>query len=236
MNILIIESSTDIELLAVESRGRIFQFVEKTGLSHSTRMFENIQAVLDTAGLKIGDIDLLGAGTGPGSFTGVRIAVSTARMLSQVLSIPLVGVKSHEIFAASYIQDSNGVIAVAFDAKKGRVFAGLYRASRELTPETLLEPGDYTMQELVSLIPENENLICIGDGFAKYAEVIKDFSSTSGLKYRIIDSFMPSGMAASSIVKSKFLKNPELYRDYSVTLPSYERLSDAENALDKKKY
>lgn len=234
MNILIIESSTDIELLAVESDGNIFQFVEKTGLSHSTFMFENIGKLLESAGLNIREIDLIGVGTGPGSFTGVRIAVSTARMLSQLLSIPLVGVKTHDIYAASYGSSPDKIVAVAFDAKKSRIFGGLYRNDNRSIPETLLTPCDITINELIMNLPETGKIVCIGDGFKKYFTEIKDYSLKQGIDCIFPENFIPSGKAASLIVKKKFMDNPEVFKNYSCTLPSYERLSDAEQAVNKK--
>ena len=234
MNTLIIESSTDIELLALSSGRGIFQFSERTGLSHSTGMFVNLESLFDSAGLSIRDIELLGVGTGPGSFTGVRIAVSTARMLSQILQVPLVGVRSHEIYAASSGTDDNETIAVAFDAKKSKVYAGLYIKQGGSTV-TLIEPGDFFIQEFFEKIPDTERITCIGDGFAKYRAELEDYSAEKGTAYSFAEDFMPSGEAASLLVLEKFRLSPGLYTDYSGTLPSYERLSDAENAYNLKK-
>lgn len=233
MNTLTIESSTDIELLSVTAAGKFFQFAEKTGLSHSTDMFVNLEALLATAGLSIRGIELIGVGTGPGSFTGVRIAVSTARMLAQLLGVPLVGVKSHEIYAASCDTADNGLVAVAFDAKKSKVYAGLYRRNGSET-SALIEPGDYTMNEFLEKLPSNGMITCIGDGFARYASEVGDYSAARGTTYSLIDDFMPSGRAASLLVLEKFKLSPESYSDYLQTLPSYERLSDAENAYNLK--
>lgn len=233
MNTLTIESSTDIELLSVSAGGECFQFAEKTGLSHSTDMFVNLESLLTSAGLQVSSIELIGVGTGPGSFTGVRIAVSTARMLSQITGAPLVGVKSHEIYAASCDTADNGLIAVAFDAKKSKVYAGLYRKQAGETT-VLAEPGDFTMHDFLEKVPADGIVTCIGDGFTRYAAALADHSAAAGTSYRVIDDFMPSGRAASLLVMKKFRDSPGLYSDYLQVLPSYERLSDAENAYNLK--
>jgi len=233
LNTLTIESSTDIELLSLAARGEYFQFAEKTGLSHSTDMFVNLESLLSGAGITIGEIELLGVGTGPGSFTGVRIAVSTARMLSQMLGVPLVGVKSHEIYAASCDTADNGLVAVAFDAKKSKVYAGLY-AKKAGETCTLIEPGDFSMQEFLDRLPRSAAITCIGDGFTRYASVLDDYSAANGTVYTAADGFMPSGKAASMLVIEKFRQSPGSYADYLQVLPSYERLSDAENAFNLK--
>jgi len=230
---LTIESSTDIELLSLASGGKFFQFAERTGLSHSTDMFVNLESLLTSAGVPLGGIELLGVGTGPGSFTGVRIAVSTARMLSQLLGIPLVGVKSHEIYAASCDTVDNGLIAVAFDAKKSKVYAGLY-SKRAGETSVLLEPGDFTMHEFLDRIPSTGMITCIGDGFTRYDDILADYSAEKGITCSVINDFMPSGKAASLLVLEKFKESPETYGNFLQTLPSYERLSDAENAYNLK--
>lgn len=230
MNILTIESSTDIELISVSTDTGTTQFAENTGLSHSTGMFGNISALLDSAGMSIRDINLIGVGIGPGSFTGVRIAVSTARMIAQILAVPLVGIKSHEIWASSCDTSESGLIAVAFDAKKSRVYAGLYSPGADGLPVVISEPADLTIGEFIQRIPRTGLLTCIGSGFEKYSDELRDYCRTEGVKYRIPDNFMPSGKAASMLVRKKFAENPHEYSDYSGTVPSYERLSDAECA------
>ena len=77
-----IDTSTNIEFLALSLNGKIYQFSENAGISHSVTMFQNLSSILKQGSVTIDDIDLIGVGIGPGSFTGIRIAVSTARMFS----------------------------------------------------------------------------------------------------------------------------------------------------------
>ena len=102
--------------------------------SHSVTLLDTINRCLDTLGLAPGDLNCLGVGVGPGSFTGIRIAVTTARMLAQVLGIPLVGIQTHLLYAVSVRGGRGDNIMIAFDAKKGRVFGALYRKSGRTRP------------------------------------------------------------------------------------------------------
>ena len=95
LNILVIDTSTDIELISLSVNDTIYQFCDNAGMSHSVTMFQNLSSILSQASIGINDIDLIGTGIGPGSFTGIRIAVSAARMFAQILKVPLVGLKSH---------------------------------------------------------------------------------------------------------------------------------------------
>jgi len=229
LNILIIDTSTEIELLALSVDGKIFQFCENAGISHSVTMFQNLSSILTQASISINEIDLIGVGIGPGSFTGIRIAVSTARMFAQILNIPIVGLKSPEIYAASTSAWGKKIVVAAFDAKKSKVFGGVYKFENSITSE-IIEPGDFTMDELLDLIENPGNLICIGDGCGKYLGIIEESSKNKGFSYEYIENFIPDGKAAIELTLRKYRESPGEYIDFNKILPFYTRKSDAEIA------
>jgi len=229
LNILVIDTSTEIELIALSVDGKIFQYCRNEGLSHSITMFQNLSSILSQASIGINEIDLIGTGIGPGSFTGIRIAVSTARMLAQILEIPLVGIKSQEIYAASTGYTGGKTVLAAFDAKKSKVFAGVYRVDGSLTSE-IIEPGDYSMEELINSFKSSDEFICIGDGCLKYIDIIKTGSEKNGFRFEFIDNFLPDGKAAAELVLRRYKGSPEEFIDFNNTVPFYTRKSDAEIA------
>ncbi|PKL19431.1 MAG: tRNA (adenosine(37)-N6)-threonylcarbamoyltransferase complex dimerization subunit type 1 TsaB [Spirochaetae bacterium HGW-Spirochaetae-5] len=233
MNILVIDTSTEFEFIALSVNGRIFEFSENAGISHSVTMFQNLSSLLSQASIKINDIDLLGVGIGPGSFTGIRIAVSTARMFAQILDIPLVGLKSQEIYAASTGASEDKTIIAAFDAKKSKVFAGVYRISDSIAQE-IIEPGDYKMEEVLDSIKNPGELLCIGDGCGKYIEAIEEYASEKGISYKYMENFVPAGKAAVDLALRKYKESPEKFTDLNNTVPFYTRKSDAEIARDNR--
>jgi len=227
LNILTIDTSTDIELIALSARGEIFQYCDYAKMSHSITMFDNLALLLSQASIKIDEIDLIGTGIGPGSFTGIRIAVSTARMFAQILKIPLVGIKSQEIYAASVQAADNKTVLTAFDAKKSKVFAAVYGLQGEI-----IEPGDYYMDDLLESINQRDiqELICIGDGCEKYIDVIDNFSKKNHFLYTYIDKFLPDGKAAVELTLRKYNESHEKYINFENTVPFYARKSDAESS------
>jgi tRNA threonylcarbamoyladenosine biosynthesis protein TsaB len=229
----VIDTSTDIELIAISLDGKIFQFCEDAGISHSVTMFQNLSALMDQASISINDIDLIGVGIGPGSFTGIRIAVSTARMFAQILDIPLVGLKSQEIYAASIGLTGDQTVLAAFDAKKSKVFAGVYNVKGSITHETI-EPGDYTMDDLIDSIKSTGELVCVGDGCARYIDIIEKSSLKNGFSYKYIENFVPDGMAAAELTLRKYNESPDEFTDYNNTVPFYSRKSDAEIAKNSR--
>jgi len=227
LNILVIDTSTEIELLALSVNGKIFQYCENAGMSHSVTMFQNLSSILSQASIRINDIDLIGVGIGPGSFTGIRIAVSTARMFAQIMAVPLVGLKSQEIYAASAGSDGEKTVLAAFDAKKSKIFGGVYQVKDSLTNE-IIEPGDFLMKDLLNLIKNPGEIICVGDGCGKYIDIIEESSQKNGISYKYIENFMPDGKAAAELALRKYKESPEIFMDFNNTTPFYTRKSDAE--------
>ena len=234
MNILIIDTATSVELVGVSSGGRISGMSNATEVSHSVSLFENIDRALNENCLGIMDIGLIGVGVGPGSFTGIRIAVSTARMLSQLLEKPLVGLKTHLIYAVSAcfmtgIKHEN--ILVAFDARKGRVFGALYRRGSDIySPFEIVPPGDYSVDFIFGKIDISGRTIAIGSGSEKYKE---KFGKIQGLDIEM--EFRPDAAAACSLTEFCYRKNPALYKNIETTVPFYSRKSDAEIMRDVRK-
>lgn len=228
-----IDTSTVIEFLALSVDGKIFQHCKDEGMSHSVTMFQNLSSLLSQASIGMNDLHLIGTGIGPGSFTGIRIAVSTARMFAQILKIPLVGLKSPEIYAASACLTGDKTVLAAFDAKKSKVFGGVYRVADSVTYE-IIEPGDYFMEDLVDSIKNTADLTCTGDGCEKYIDAIEKSSVKNGFSYKFPDNFMPDGKAAADLTLRKYKEMPEKFADYSNVVPFYSRKSDAEIAYDNR--
>jgi len=234
LNTLIIDTSTRMSILTLTVKDKTSSIIENAGTSHSTTMFDSLTKLFSSSGIKAQDIELLGTGIGPGSFTGIRIAVSTARMFAQLLGVPLVGVQSHEIFASSPLQPGFTHTLVAFDAKKNRVFSALYSGNKS-TPEAAAPPADYTIDEAIKDIGEKSSVRLIGDGCGKYFSEIKDALDKRGSTCCYDEGFTPCGEDIYRLFIEKYRKHPQLYSDYSLIVPDYGRKSDAETDMERRK-
>ncbi len=231
MNILTIDTSTDIETIAVCSNGKISDQTSIADRSHSATMFNNIDIALKDLGISMDDIGLIGVGIGPGSFTGIRIAVTTARMLAQILKIPTVGIKTPLIYACSADAAAGENIIIAFDAKKGRVFGALYKMGGDNTdPIEIVAPGDYHIETLAERIDPSFRTHIIGRGIGKYHDKLSNLIQDPVIPM----NFLPSGKIACSLTEKIYNNNPDEFMDYNRTLPLYSRKSDAEVEKDKK--
>lgn len=126
---------------------------------HAERLFEAIDDALARAGLDRAALDALACDVGPGSFTGVRVGVASAKGVALALGLPLVGVVSLAAMAAAAFgagaAGPDDVVLAAIDAKKGEVFRAAYRASGEvvLAPETrALAPEAFALPGLPQLV------------------------------------------------------------------------------------
>jgi len=234
LNTLIIDTSTSMSILTLTVKDKTSSIIENAGTSHSTTMFDSLTKLFSISGITVKEVELVGTGIGPGSFTGVRIAVSTARMFAQLLGAPLVGVQSHEIFASSPLQPGFTHTLVAFDAKKNRVFGALYRGNKS-TPEAVTLPADYTIDEAIKDIGEKSSVRLIGDGCGKYLHEIETALNKNGSTCCYDEAFTPCGEDIYRLFIEKYRRNPQLYSDYNSIVPDYGRKSDAETDLEKRK-
>lgn len=135
MNVLGIETSTQVCSVGLAREDRTLlqkRLVEER--IHSEKMLTLIQSLLSDAGMSMREIDVVAVSIGPGSFTGLRIGLSTAKGLCFSLDRPLVTVPTFDALARACwsIRGETGNILVALDAKKGDFYRGRYLNSRGL--------------------------------------------------------------------------------------------------------
>lgn len=147
--ILLFDTSTPAGLLLVGYRGQVLSSATWTAeQSHSQKLAPQIQIALEMAGITTSDVTHVAVGIGPGSFTGLRVALATAKGLGIALGVPLVALPSLVLFAAGRTA-GEGNIAATSDAFRGELYLGIYEASgaelslvgeiRSLTPERAID-------------------------------------------------------------------------------------------------
>jgi tRNA threonylcarbamoyladenosine biosynthesis protein TsaB len=144
---------------------------------HATRLLPLANDLLEQASLRWGDIDRIAVGVGPGTFTGLRIGVATARGLAQSLGVPLGGVSSLRALAhAARVEaadETTGVLAV-IDARRGEVFVGAYDGDAEvISPQALAPGGVGELLEQVMASTDVERWLAIGDGAVRYRDALQ---------------------------------------------------------------
>lgn len=123
MLILALETSTELGSCALWRDGEVVEKFCPTGRSHSETLLPLVRDLLREAGLKVGQLDAIAFGVGPGAFTGLRIACGAAQGLAVAADIPLIPVTSLEAMAV--LTGAERVLAV-LDARMGEVYSGRY--------------------------------------------------------------------------------------------------------------
>lgn len=179
MNILAIDTSTKNFSLAVSKNGRIARFrniyLDKV---LESSMIPAIDKILRDAGLKFKDLDGFAVGLGPGSFTSLRVGLSTVKAFALATAKPVVGISSLDVLAANACGQKADEICVVTDARRNLLYACLYEEKNGV----LKRKTDYLLTNLDDLLDQvHGKTLFIGDGIAvhrdamqkKYAEARK---------------------------------------------------------------
>lgn len=141
--------------------------IREVGLHHSEKLMPLINSMCNEAGISSSMLELIACPKGPGSFTGLRIAMATAKGLSLALNIPLVCVATTSYLALK--APSDYIVIPFIDAKKNRYYASLFYDGRELTPPLDISIENLLPQILSHAKKENCNKIFLTSEDAKKA-------------------------------------------------------------------
>lgn len=131
------------------SRGELGREVRDLGKGHAEQLMEVIDIAQKRAGIAYRDLGAVAVSTGPGSFTGVRVGVATARGLALALKIPAVGVSTLEALAGEARAGQPGrAVFVRIDAGRGQAYVARY----SVTGETLMAPAVAGMEVADALL------------------------------------------------------------------------------------
>lgn len=139
MNILALDTSTWALAVAVSKGGHLAGEVNSyIAKNHAARLMPAVHFLLESLDLAPADLDLIAVGSGPGSYTGVRIGVTVAKTLAWSLKVPLLGLSSLQAIAQNRA-DFAGLIVPLMDARRGQVYAGIYQGRQ--APLSVVEPS-----------------------------------------------------------------------------------------------
>jgi len=172
MNILALDTSMgacSAAVLRADGAARAL-FVRQATMArgHAEALMPMVQDVMAESGLPFTEIDLIAATLGPGSFTGVRIAIAAARGLALVTHAKLYGTDSLTVMAKAALADGalgQEPLAVAVDARRGMLYLGLYDEAGRRREGPLL----IAQEEAVALLP-GDLRVAVGSGAALLAE------------------------------------------------------------------
>ena len=168
MKLLVMDTSGPVCGVAVmEDEKVLCEYTAQNRNTHSANLMPMAEAALLSAGKTIGEMDAIAAVTGPGSFTGVRIGVATAKGLAHGAGIPCIPVDALEALSLS-AGGFDGVVCPIQDARAGQVYGAAFRGGERLTADEPLKLEDF----LEKILPFGERFLFLGDGVPVHREKI----------------------------------------------------------------
>lgn len=135
---------------------------------HAEQVLRLAAEVLHEAGLTFGAVDRIAVGVGPGTFTGLRIGVATARALAQASGSRLAAVSTLQALAAGAAAGTDGTVLACVDARRGEVFAAAYRGGQCLLAARAVAPD--SLPSLVAALGGRPH--AVGDGAVRYRDAL----------------------------------------------------------------
>jgi tRNA threonylcarbamoyladenosine biosynthesis protein TsaB len=209
--------------------GGVLASLSLTGnVTHSRRLFTAIDYLMKEAEVEWSSIAGIGVSLGPGSFTGLRIGMATAKGLAAATGKALLGVSTLDSLAAKCFTER--LICTVLDARKKEVYAAFYRCNEKGFSERISDMTVLPPEKLAAVI--NEPVVLIGDGAKVYGDL---FKKLLGEKVRFAPAQLhePSASSLGILAGEKLEAGDQL--NVADAVPVYIRSSDAElNLLQKK--
>ncbi|MCR4436222.1 MAG: tRNA (adenosine(37)-N6)-threonylcarbamoyltransferase complex dimerization subunit type 1 TsaB [Clostridiales bacterium] len=231
MKILAVDtSSTAASVAIVENTKLMAEYTLNHAKTHSQKLMPMVKELMDELGLKPEDVDIYAASSGPGSFTGLRIGITTVKALAYATQKPVVSVPTLDALAYN-IPLTDSIICPVMDARNNQVYTALYKWEKNIQVKVTEYMG-IDIMELLNLIKgRNQKVLFLGDAVHTHCELLKkELPEKCGFAQENL--WIPR---ASSVGSAAFLKAAagKLESCFDM-VPFYLRKSQAEREFDKR--
>lgn len=190
MKILVIDTSCKTSMAALTENGNVISSIAlNDNKTHSVKMLPSIEYILDASGVDPKELEAIAVTNGPGSYTGLRIGVTTAKTFAYTLQIPLVGINTLDALAASCEpQSDDTLVCPLIDARNARVYAAIYKNGNILQETQALDCAELceNLKEI-----ESAKILFTGDGAVSNKKLIADILGERAV-------FVPTEMSLGS--------------------------------------
>lgn len=233
MKILAFDTTTETSSIAIaDESGTLAEYNFLHRMTLSQKLIPDIQSMLKDCGMEMKDLDGIGVSLGPGSFTGLRIGVVTAKTLAQVLNVPVAGVVALDVLAHQFDYLPYMLVCPMIRVRKGEAYHAFYRTHLGGL-ERISEYSAGPMDQLVSAAREIEggDILFCGDALKENLPSLQE-----GLTDRVVPTprrlWNPNASIIARLAIQK-IDAGEASEPYSV-VPFYMRKSTPEIRLECK--
>jgi tRNA threonylcarbamoyladenosine biosynthesis protein TsaB len=182
---LAIETATERASIALSAAGAVRVHALAASRNSSRDLYQAIRRLLEECEFELADLDCIAVGQGPGSFTGVRVAISATQGLAYSLDKPVCAVSSLAAQAAVAARDGGvGVYAVALDARMREAYVGLYECTangeiQACCPDSLVAPEQFSLEHVLEHVLELDHghrlgkVTAVGQGWQAYPQLLE---------------------------------------------------------------
>lgn len=173
MTVLAIDTSSSVAAVAVSRDGVLLgEYTLNNGLTHSQRLLPMVNELLKSLGMSINDIDVFACSSGPGSFTGLRIGISSVKGFAFPENKPCVAVSGLEAIAFNHLH-TDYIICPLMDARAGQVYNAIYKRFRGKL-KAVSQPRAVEIEKVIAELKAlDEKVLFLGDGVRPNLEIIK---------------------------------------------------------------
>lgn len=220
MNILAIDTTTKKANIGIKVKNLVKVNSIDNEVTHSEKLLPLIDKTLKECNLTIKDIDCIAATTGPGSFTGIRIGLATAKALARVTNANIFSIDSLSLLAQSVDNSGHKLIVSLIDAKNNRAYAGMYFNQEKLQPATAFQ------NKYLNEIFENITKICTENAIIENEVLI--ITDTSNVFECIPDKYSKVLTSLNMEALLSLADSATKFTDYLKLDATYVRSSEAE--------
>ena len=226
MNILMLDTSGPACGVALMKDGQLVYEAQLTNArTHSQRLMPMVDEALALCDMRAEEIDLFGAVVGPGSFTGVRIGVTTVKAMAHAKGKPCVGINALEALAAN-ATEFDGLVCPILDARAQQVYGAVFRAG--FPPVRVFEDEAEKLTLFLDKIERaDERALFLGDGAAAMREAIVERLGERAAFASAQHTGLRAG-SACALAATYAQHEPERLLDHLHLLPHYLRAPQAE--------
>lgn len=238
MKILAIETTGPFCSVALtDEKGHISVNKSDERLNHLKTLMPMAEELLDENHITMKDISAIGVSVGPGSFTGIRIGVTTARSLAQILGIRCIAVPTLNAFAKGLSDKEktgeNKAVCPVFDARRKQIYACCFIGNEEAVSSGAYDPDEFL--DMVKCAMKEKHIsesIFAGDGILPYEDIIKKSMEKDGLIADIRSETYQEAGAVAMVALEKYEKGEMV--DYEKLKPEYMRKPEAQRRLEER--
>ncbi|MFD1066911.1 tRNA (adenosine(37)-N6)-threonylcarbamoyltransferase complex dimerization subunit type 1 TsaB [Oceanobacillus locisalsi] len=221
MKILAMDTSNQVLSVALLDNTQIIgEITTNIAKNHSVRLMPAVEKLMKDVHVSPSELDRIVVAKGPGSYTGVRIGLATAKTMAWALNIPVIGVSSLEVLAYQGML-FDGIICPFFDARRGLVYTGAFQSENHQL-KTVMEEENILMTEwLAKLKATKENVLFLSQDTDSFQAMI-----TEQLQEKAV--FADSSLQLPRASHLALLGKDEEADAVHALVPNYLRLAEAE--------